>query len=133
MKVVVDEGVPRNLVVALRAYGLDARRLPREWLGLSNGKLVSAADDAEFQGLLTNDRNMASQTNLRGRRIRVVALPSTKASMIEDRARDIADTIAVALPGRHTVIDMNGKRTAWPGMKGNPGAIELEAVAPFKF
>lgn len=40
MKVFVYEGVPRQLVDALRERGVDASRFPRGWISLSNGELL---------------------------------------------------------------------------------------------
>jgi hypothetical protein len=59
-----DEGVPRGLVGVLYEIGVDAHRFPAEWRNLTNGKLIAAAEIANFDGLLTNDRDIASQTNL---------------------------------------------------------------------
>jgi predicted nuclease of predicted toxin-antitoxin system len=134
LKVVVDEGVPRAIVKSLSSFGVDTHHFPQEWRGLSNGRLIGGAEKAGYACLLTNDRNMASQTNLRGRQIFVVALPSNKAKAIVDRARDIADTILQSSPGQHVVLDMDGKRSVHQNFQsaGAGAAAELPRIPPFK-
>lgn len=56
MKVVVDEGVPKNLVFALREVGIDVDIFPGEWRGFANGKLIAAAQAAGY-GALVNGAN----------------------------------------------------------------------------
>jgi hypothetical protein len=130
--VVMDEGVPRSLVQALREHGVDAHRFPPEWQSLSNGRLLTAVEQAGFACLLTNDRNMAQQTHLRGKAIAVVALPSNRVSVIMGRVRDIAATILQAEPGQHVVMALDGRRTVRQHSEGAVIDGELPALLPFE-
>jgi hypothetical protein len=131
VKVVVDEGVPRAIVAQLSRLGIDAHRFPTAWRSLSNGKLIAAAEAAKFDCLLTNDRNMASQTSLRGCDIRVVALPTGKASILAHRMSDVADTIRRTPPGTHVHVNLDGTRVFWRDIRTLPFGVSLEPVAPF--
>ncbi len=48
------------------------------WDKLSNGELLSAAEEAGFELLLTTDRRIRHQQNLRGRRIALVVLTAAQ-------------------------------------------------------
>ncbi len=69
MKIVVDEGVPRQLVDALRDAGLDAHKFKAEWKQLTNGALIAAVEGADSDILITNDKNMSNQQSLKGKKI----------------------------------------------------------------
>ncbi len=77
MRTVVDEGVPRQLVQALRDHGIEPTAFPATGAALGNGALLRAIEEAGFSVLVTNDKNMAHQQSLQGRSIAVVALPTT--------------------------------------------------------
>ncbi len=98
MKVVVDEGVPRQLVDALRDAGLDAHRFKSDWKQITNGALIAAVEAAGFVVLITNDKNMANQQSLWRKSLAVVALPTNKRSTVMGRIGDILDTVKVARP-----------------------------------
>ena len=49
MKVVVDEGAPKQLVKALRELGIDADRFNKSWEETINGKLIAAVEAAGFR------------------------------------------------------------------------------------
>lgn len=133
MKVVVDEGVPRQLVQALKERGIDASRFLPGWAGAANGALLAALEEHGFYVLLTNDRNIASQQSLHGRNIAVVALPHNKRRLILERADDIADTIRRAGPGQHVVMMLDGTRAVIRTDKGGTVREELPPVPPFRF
>lgn len=111
MRIVIDEGVPRHLIAALREVGIEAERFPKAFLQMRNGDLIRRLDELGYDALLTNDKNIASQQSLRGRRIAVVALPHNRRSTIVARVPDIADTLRLALPGRHVIMEWDGRRT----------------------
>jgi predicted nuclease of predicted toxin-antitoxin system len=133
MKVVVDEGVPKKLIAALREVGVDTDNFKTEWRGIANGRLIALADALGYDVLLTNDKNMASQQSLRGRNITVVALPSNRLATVMSRVLDIVDTLGCAEPGRHIVIHLDGRRTSLGiGADGQTHADELPSVPPFR-
>lgn len=110
MKAVIDEGVPRRLARALTAAGLETDAFRKAWSRLDNGKLLDQVAAAGYGVLITNDKNMAFQQNLKGRTIAVVALPANRWASLAGRIDDIADTIRRAKPGHHTLMDVSGRR-----------------------
>src|ERR1700730_2331597 len=69
MKVLIDECAPKALKVAMAASGFDCTTVQEAgWSGKENGELLALAD-ASFDVVVTIDRNLRYQQNLRGRRI----------------------------------------------------------------
>lgn len=82
MRVLVDEQLPRQL--ARHLSGHDVRTVQQQaWAGLKNGALLTEAERAGFEVLLTGDRNLEYQQNLRNRRIGVVVL-AAPSNALED-------------------------------------------------
>jgi len=73
MKVLLDESVPIQL---RRAFPNSQIATVAElgWSGISNGTLLSKAEQESFQVLVTADKNLRYQQNLSSRRIAIVEL-----------------------------------------------------------
>lgn len=132
MKLVVDEGVPRQLVAALRQAGLDAHRFRRDWRETSNGALIAAIEADGYALLLTNDKNIADQQSLKGRAVAVVALPLNRRAAIMVRIDDIVDTIRRAKPGQHVVMGLDGSRRVRIMVDGRTIEDRLPDLPSFK-
>ena len=77
MLVLFDHSTPSPLAAHLTAHTVVEAR-ERGWDTLSNGELLSEAERAGFAVLLTADKNMRYQQNLRGRRIALVVLSTPR-------------------------------------------------------
>jgi hypothetical protein len=77
-RVLLDEGVPRNLAKALREHGVDATSFPNSWKQLSNGALLNEIELHDFQVLITNDKRISYQQSLARRNVSVLALPTNR-------------------------------------------------------
>ena len=66
-RILLDEGVPRHLAVPLEAAGFSATPYPNVWKQKKNGELLSLAENYGFDTLITSDKNIYTQQNLRGR------------------------------------------------------------------
>jgi len=64
---------PKGLVRALSGHTVHTAQ-SKGWDTLNNGALLNAAEDAGFELLLTTDRRIRHQQNLRARRISLVVL-----------------------------------------------------------
>jgi len=73
MRVLFDHGTPAPLIPFLAGHTVTKAK-DRGWDRLSNGDLLTVAEEAGFDLLLTADRNIRYQQNLEGRRIDVVVL-----------------------------------------------------------
>ena len=70
MLVLFDHGTPNGLTSALSGYTVHTAQ-SKGWDALSNGALLNVAEDAGFELLLTTDRRIRYQQNLRVRRKRL--------------------------------------------------------------
>jgi hypothetical protein len=104
--VLFDPGTPRGLAQALPGHTIHTAR-SRGWNTLSNGALLNAAEAAGFDLLLTTDRRIRYQQNLRERRIALVVLTgSTKWSLLRQHAERVAAAVASATPGSYAEVDV---------------------------
>lgn len=73
MIVLFDHGTPRGLAKYLPGHTVTLA-VEKHWDQLTNGKLLAAAEADGFEVLVTPDKNMVHQQNLKGRRIAIVVL-----------------------------------------------------------
>jgi hypothetical protein len=98
LRVLFDQGVPVPLRDHLAGHEV---RTAYElgWSTLRNGDLLAKAE-AQFDALVTTDRNLRSQQNLSGRRIAILVLPTTSWPRLQGMTDRIASAIGVLEPGQ---------------------------------
>ena len=113
MKAVLDEGVPVRLARALSDRDRDVAAFPDAWKGLKNGELLKRITAAGFDCVLTCDKNLRYQQNLRRWKLAVIVLPRTR---FED-LHPILDSIAACLDkvetGSALVLRPNGEHVVY--------------------
>ena len=106
MLVLFDHGTPKGLARALSEHTVHTAQ-SRGWDTLGNGELLDAAEEAGFALLLTTDRRIRYQQNLRVRRLGLVVLTgSTKWSRVREHADRIAAAVASATPGSYSEVNI---------------------------
>ncbi|HSS78724.1 MAG TPA: DUF5615 family PIN-like protein, partial [Thermoanaerobaculia bacterium] len=75
MRILLDQGTPAPLRHELTGHNVTTA-YEKGWSALKNGELLKAAE-AEFEALVTTDRNLRYQQNLTGRRLAILVLPTT--------------------------------------------------------
>ena len=106
MVVLFDHGTPKRLAQALSGDTVHTTR-SRGWTTLSHGALLSAAEEAGFDIVLTTDRRIRYQQNLRARRIALVVLTgSTKWSLLRQHTARVAAAVADATSGSYVEVDV---------------------------
>ena len=106
MLVLFDHGTPKGLARALAGHTIHTAQ-SKGWDTLSNGALLNAAEEAGFNLLLTTDRRIRYQQNLRVHRIALVVLTgSTKWSLVRQHADRIAAAVASATSGSYCEIEI---------------------------
>ena len=106
MLILFDHGTPKGLISALSGHTVHTAQA-EGWDTLSNGALLRAAEEAGFEILLTTDRRIRYQQNLRARRIAVVVLTgSTKWSRVRQQTNRIAAAVAAATPGSYSEVEI---------------------------
>jgi hypothetical protein len=104
--VLFDHGTPKGLVRALSRHTIRTAQ-SQGWDTLSNGSLLDAAEAASFDVLLTTDRRIRYQQNLKERRIALVVLTgATRWSLVQRHADRIATAIASATASSYTEVEI---------------------------
>lgn len=73
MKILLDECVDQKLRVAFAEHDCQTAAYA-QLAGLKNGALLAAAEDADFEIMITTDQEIPYQQNLGGRRISILIL-----------------------------------------------------------
>ena len=72
---------------------------------MSNGDLLSAAEEGGFDVFVMTDQRIRYQQNLAGRKIALVVLTgTTKWSRVQMHSEQIADAVAAATPGTYAEV-----------------------------
>ncbi len=87
MKLLLDAMMPEEIKPLLVGHEV-VHVAEVGWRHLSNGDLLSAAENDRFDALLTKDANIPYQQNMRGRTIRLV--------VVRPRTQDLEDLLTLA-------------------------------------
>ena len=99
MKILFDQGVPKPLQAHLSGHAV-SRAFQLGWANKKNGELLTLAEAAGFELLLTTDQNLLHQQNLRQRKIAVFILGRGNWPEIKPYAARIgAEINAIKQPG----------------------------------
>jgi predicted nuclease of predicted toxin-antitoxin system len=110
-RVLLDESVPRHLAAALEAAGFSASPYPSAWKQTKNGELLRLAEGEGFEVLITSDKNIYAQQNLRGRTISIIVLPTNLRRLVMERAADVIAALREIKPRQYVFIESDGSRT----------------------
>lgn len=105
MRILFDQGTP----VPVRRYlGHHAVSLSAElgWSQIRNGDLLVTAEQAGFELLLTTDKNLRYQQNLKGRAIAIVVIGQSQCPRSCPHVQRVVDAIDAALPGSYAEVDI---------------------------
>jgi hypothetical protein len=73
---------------------------------LENGELLSAAEVAAFEVMVTADQNIRHRHSLAGRKLALVVLGSNIWPIVRERGATIAAKVEGAVPGSYAFIEM---------------------------
>ena len=76
------------------------------WDQLRNGDLLTAAEQAGFDVLLTTDKNLQYQQNLKRRKIAIVVLGQQQWPTLRPHVQLVVDAVDAATPGSYTHVDV---------------------------
>src|SRR5580765_6468969 len=101
MRILFDHGTPRGLINALQGHEV-ATAVSLGWDKLKNGELIKAAEEKAFDLLLTTDRRIQYQQNLKDRRIAILVLTgTTKWSRVRLNFESIIAAVNAIAPGSY--------------------------------
>ncbi len=96
-RVILDENLPQPLRLHLDEFEVvTVGYMGRS--GIQNGELVLLAD-ADFDVLVTGDKNLRYQQDLKGRTIAIVKVPYTRLDQLVEMLPSVLTAIRVRIPG----------------------------------
>jgi hypothetical protein len=105
MLIIFDQATP----VPIRAYleGHTVRTAAQQgWDKLGNGDLLTAAEEAGYDILLTTDKNMRYQQNLAGRKIAIVVLGQQQWPRLRPHIQRVIEAVNAATPGSYSEVEI---------------------------
>jgi hypothetical protein len=105
MFILFDHGTPRSIARWLRGHTV-VEAMVRGWDGLSNGALLKMAEEAGFDILLTTDKNIRYQQNLKGRRVAIIVLGNPQRPAVHRHIDRVIEAVNTATPGSYTEVEI---------------------------
>jgi hypothetical protein len=105
MQILFDQGTP----VPIRAFlkGHTIRTAAQEgWDKLANGELLTAAEAAGFELLVTTDKNIRYQQNLTGRKIAIVVIGRSQWPGLRPHVQLVVTAVNAAGPGSYALVNI---------------------------
>ena len=109
MRILFDHGTPTPLRSSLTDHRI-TRTQDMGWDKLSNGELLTAAEQAGFEVFLTTDKNIRYQQNLAGRKIALVVLSTAQWPVPRLHVQRVVTAVNAATPGSYTEVDILGTK-----------------------
>jgi hypothetical protein len=105
VKVLFDQGTPVPLRRYLRSHEVTTA-YELGWSTLQNGSLISQAEAAGFDALVTTDKNWKYQQNLSERSLAIVVLLSTSWPKIQAKVSEVVVAVDGATKGSYTEVPL---------------------------
>jgi hypothetical protein len=109
MRVLFDHSTP----APLRRYllGHDVKEaVDQGWDQLSNGDLLAAAEREGFEVLITADKNIRYQQNLKDRTIAIIEIGTPQWPIVQLHTDKVFAALNAAKPGSYTQVDIPWKK-----------------------
>lgn len=106
MLVLFDNGTPRTLARYLIERHTVTEARARGWAELENGELLREAENAGFEVLVTTDKNIGYQQNLKDRKISIVVLGKGRWTLIEPHVRLVIEAVNSAVAGSYLEVEI---------------------------
>ena len=103
MKVLLDENMPHALRPCLPGHEVVTAAYAG-WAGVQNGDLLTLAEEAGFNVLVTGDSNLSYQQNIAARRIVLVLVTDQRWFVLKEHLDGIVAAVDRALPGSFEVV-----------------------------
>jgi hypothetical protein len=105
MRILFDHGTPSGIARSLAGHQV-TEAIERGWDRISNGELLTTAEAAGFELLLTTDKNIRYQQNLKGRKIAIAVLGNSAWRMVRIYLDRIAVAVNEATPGSYVEVEI---------------------------
>ena len=105
MLILFDHGTPRSIARWLQGHTV-IEAIERGWDRLNNGVLLKVAEEAGFDLLLSTDKNILYQQDLKGRRIAIVILGNLQRPAVHRYIDRVVAAVNAATPGSFVEVDI---------------------------
>ena len=105
MRILFDHGTPSGIARSLPGHEI-TEAIERGWDRITNGELLKVAEAAGFELLLTTDKGIRYQQNLKGRKIAIVVLGNSTWRVVRLYLNWVALAVNGATPGSFNELDI---------------------------
>jgi hypothetical protein len=105
MLILFDHGTPAPLRLFLKDHTVKKTK-DLGWDTLSNGELLRAAEEADFEVFLTTDKNIRYQQDLVNRAIAIVVLGNSRWPVVQRYVDRVVAAVSVAKPGTYLEVEI---------------------------
>jgi hypothetical protein len=103
VRVLFDHNVPHKLKNSLPGH-LVRTADQMGWSKLENGQLLQASEDNGFEVMVTGDKNLSYQQNLKHRTLALVILSTNNWNIIKLHTQAVLAAVNAATPGSFRVV-----------------------------
>jgi hypothetical protein len=104
-RVLLDHCVPRPFGALLTDCAVSTA-VENGWENLKNGELLSAAEAAGVDVLITSDKNLQYQQNLAARQIAIIELPTNRLRLVAAYVPQVNAALQTIRPGVYIAIPL---------------------------
>jgi len=105
MLILFDHGTPSGIAGSLLGHEIIEAR-ERGWDRISNGELLKQAEAAGFDVLLTTDKRIRYQQNLKRRKIAIIVLGNSQWRVVRLYLDRIVLAVNEATAGSYSIVDI---------------------------
>jgi hypothetical protein len=105
MRILFDQGAPVPLAGYLTGHDV-AISADLGWDQLRNGDLLAVAEESGYDLLLTTDKNLRYQQNLRERRIAIVVLGHAQWPTLKPHVQRVVEAVNSAIQGSYAEVEI---------------------------
>ena len=109
MRVLFDQGTPLPIKQYLTAHEVSVSA-DLGWDRLRNGDLLRIAEKEGYEVLLTTDKNLRYQQNLKERNIAIVVIGHSQWPTLQPHVQRVVDAVVAAAPGSYVEVDIPYKK-----------------------
>ena len=105
MLVLFDQSTPVPIRPSLKGHTVETA-WQRGWDKLKNGDLLKAAEEAGFEVLVTPDKNIRHQQNLRNYTIAIIVLGNPQWPVLRHHVDRVVAAVNAAKPGTYCEVEI---------------------------
>lgn len=102
-RLLLDQNAPSGLRSRLPGFEVQSA-FAMGWDTLSNGRLIAAAEEAGFDGMITGDQRIIYQQNLSGRKLALIVLGSIQWPVVRANLQLVIDALKLLAPGAYIPV-----------------------------